>query len=356
MNRNTERLQTALLPVAAVLVAFVAGAVVLALDGRSPVQAGIALWKGSVASPEALGSTLEKATPLVLAGLAVIVALRAGLFNIGAQGQLLLGSIMSAYVGYRLGGLPAALHIPIGLAVGVAFGAVPALVVGVLKAYRGVHEVIVTIMLNTILVNLTDWLAGGPWIEPGQAISRTAPIEDSARIGRIAELPVGFLLAVVMVFVVGFLLSRTTLGFEMATVGANRHAAEYAGISVRRVTLVAMAISGGLAGLGGAIETQGVVGRFEPGFNRGLGFDGITIALLAKVSPRGAIAAALLIGALRASSTELQSRAQVAPEIVDVVLALALLLVAAPMIIRWALRLRTASGVEELNLTSGWGS
>ncbi len=351
-----QRLQSALLPLAAVFIAFLAGAVVLMVDGRSPLQAGAALWIGSVASPEALGSTFEKATPLVLAGLAVIVALRAGLFNIGAQGQLLLGSIMSAYVGYRLSGLPAALHIPLGLAVGMAFGAVPAFVVGVLKAYRGVHEVIATIMLNTILVNLTDWLAGGPWIEPGQAISRTPAIEGSARIGRIAELPVGFVVAVAMAFVVWWLLSRTTLGFEMATVGANRHAAEYAGISVRRITVLAMVISGALAGLGGAIETQGVVGRFEPGFNRGLGFDGITIALLAKVSPRAAIAAALLIGALRASSTELQSRAQVAPEIVDVVLALALLLVAAPMIIRWALRLRNVSGVEDLNLSSGWGS
>jgi simple sugar transport system permease protein len=228
--------------------------------------------------------------------------------------------------------------------------------VGVLKAYRGVHEVIATIMMNTILVNLTDWLAGGPWIQPGQAISKTPPIEETAEIGRVASLPLGFFLAVLTAFAVWFFLSRTIFGFELSTVGANRDAAHYAGMSVRGVTIAAMTLSGGLAGLGGAIETQGVVGRFEPGFNRGLGFDGITIALLAKVSPRAAIPAALLIGALRASSTQLQSIAQIAPEIVDVILAIALLLVAAPMIVRWALRLRQAGGVEDLSLTTGWGS
>ncbi|MCC6433578.1 MAG: ABC transporter permease [Acidimicrobiales bacterium] len=353
---NRQRVQSALLPVVAVLVAFLIGAIVVLADGKSPVRAAEAVIKGSMANRAAIGATLEKATPLILTGLAVIVGMKAGLFNIGAQGQLLLGSIMSAYVGYRLTVLPTVVHLPLALLAGVAFGAVPAFVVGVLKAYRGVHEVIATIMMNTILVNLTDWLAGGPWMQPDQAISKTPPIQASAEIPKVADLPVGFFLAVVMAFVVWFLLSRTTLGFELGTVGANRDAAHYAGMSVKGITVLAMTLSGALAGLGGAIETQGVVGRFEPGFNRGLGFDGITIALLAKVSPRAAIPAALLIGALRASSTQLQSIAQVAPEIVDVILAVALLLVAAPMIIRWALRLRNASGVEGVNLNTGWGS
>lgn len=353
---NRQRVQAALLPILAVVLAFAIGAVILLLDGKSPLKAANAVWTGSLSSRAALGATLEKATPLIFSGLAVIVGLKAGLFNIGAQGQLLLGSIMSAWVGYRLTGMPTVIHLPLAVLVGIAFGAVPAFVVGVLKAYRGVHEVIATIMMNTILVNLTDWLAGGPWIQPGQAISKTPPILDSAKIPRVADLPIGFFLAVVMAFVVWFVLNRTTFGFELATVGANRHAAHYAGMSVAGVTIAAMSLSGALAGMGGAIETQGVVGRFEPGFNRGLGFDGITIALLAKVSPRAAIPAALLIGALRASSTQMQSLAQIAPEIVDVILAIALLLVAAPMIIRWALRLKAASGVEEIRLTSGWGS
>ncbi|MGE0730287.1 MAG: ABC transporter permease [Acidimicrobiia bacterium] len=353
---NRQRVQSALLPLLAVVVAFLIGAVVVLADGKSPAKAAEAVWRGALADRAAIGAMLEKATPLILTGLAVIVGMKAGLFNIGAQGQLLLGSIMSAWVGYRLTGLPTVVHLPLALLFGIAFGAIPGFVVGVLKAYRGVHEVIATIMMNTILINLTDWLAGGPWIQPNQAISKTPPIEDSARIGRVADLPVGFFLAVLMAFAVWFLLNRTTWGFELGTVGANRGAAHYAGMSVKGITVAAMTLSGALAGLGGAIETQGVVGRFEPGFNRGLGFDGITIALLAKVSPRAAIPAALLIGALRASSTQMQSIAQLAPEIVDVILAVALLLVAAPMIIRWLLRLPNASGVEGVSLNTGWGS
>ncbi len=349
------RLEAALLPVAAVVTALLVGAVLLLIEGRSPLSAAAAIWVGSLGSPRAIGATLEKSTPLILTGLAVIVALKAGLFNIGAQGQLLMGAIMSAYVGYQLTGLPTAVHLPLCLAVGVVFGVLPAVLVGVLKATRGVHEVIATIMLNTVIVNLTDYLAGGPWMQPGQAVSKTPEIEPSARIPRIGEFPVGFAIAVAMAFAVWFMLSRTTLGFRLSTVGANKNAAHYAGISVRRVTIGAMALSGALAGLGGAIETQGVIGKFEPGFNRNLGFDGITIALLAKVSPRAAIPSALLIGALRASSTELQARAKVAPEIVDVVMATALLLVAAPVIMRWVLRQRGEGG-ESLRLTSGWGS
>jgi len=350
------RLEPVLLPVTAVLVALAFGALLLLAGGHSPLRAAAAIWDGALAGRAAIGATLEKATPLVFAGLAVIVGLRAGLFNIGAQGQLLLGSIMAAYVGFRLHGLPAVVHVPLAILAGIVAGAVPASVAGVLKATRGVHEVIVTIMLNTVLVNLTDWLAGGPWQERSQAISRTPPIEPSAVIPRVAGLPVGFFLAVVMVVASWFVLDRTTFGFRLATVGRNRHAAHYAGISVRRMTIAAMALSGALAGMGGAVETQGVVGRFEPGFSRGLGFDGITIALLAKGAPRAVVPAAVLIGALRASSTQLQSGAQVPPEIVDVVLATALLLVAAPMLLRRLLGGRAAAGAGSLSLTSRWTS
>jgi simple sugar transport system permease protein len=353
---DRRRIQNALLPIVAVALAFVVGAVLLLAEGKSPLDALGAVWTGSLGSRAAIADTLGKATPLILTGLAVIVGLKAGLFNIGAQGQLLLGSIMAAYVGFRLTGLPTVIHLPLCLLVGVAFGALPAALVGLLKAIRSVHEVIATIMMNTILALLTEYLAGGPWIQKGQAVTKTPEIAESAKIPRIADMPVGFAIAVGMAFVVWFLLSRTTLGFRLSTVGANKAAAHYAGISVTRTTILAMALSGGLAGLGGAIETQGIVGRFEPGFNTGLGFDGITIALLAKVSPRAAIPAALLIGALRASRTALQSDAGVAPEIVDAVLGVALLLVAAPMIIRAVLRLREAEGAENLQLTSGWGS
>jgi ABC-type uncharacterized transport system permease subunit len=347
---------SALLPVAAVALALVVGAVIIAIDGTNPLSAYAALLEGAFGGQENLGRTLEKATPLILSGLAVTVGLKAGLFNIGAQGQLLLGAIFSAYVGWQVTGLPAVLHVPLCLLVGATFGAVPAVVAGVLKAWRGAHEVIVTIMLNAILVNLTDWLAGEPWQEPGQAISRTPPIEDSAVIPRVAELPIGFFLAVALAVAMWFVIERTTFGFRLRTVGANRNAAHYAGISVRWITVAAMAVSGALAGLGGAIETQGVIGRYEPGFNASLGFDGITIALLAKAQPRSTIPAAFLVAILRAGSSRMQAQTQVEPEIIDVLLAVILLLVAAPVVLRTVLRRRADRHGDQLRLTAGWGS
>ena len=353
---NLDRLRPAILPVAAVVVALTIGAVIVAVDGSSPLGAATAIWVAAFSGPDAIGATLEKATPLVFAGLAVIVGVKAGLFNIGAQGQLLVGAITSAYAGYRFAGLSPLVHLPLCLLIGVVFGALPAWLAGVLRAKRGVHEVIVTIMLNTIIFNLTDWLAGGPWMEPGQVISRTPPIVGSARMGRVAGLPTGFVLAMLVTVAVWFMLEHTTFGFRLATVGANRHAAHYAGISVGAVTVAAMTLSGALAGLGGAVESLGVVGRFEPGFNAGLGFDGITIALLARVSPRAVVPAAVFIGALRASSSELQAGAHVAPAIVDVVLGVALLLVAAPLLLRWLLRMPPSLSTAEVQFTRGWGS
>jgi simple sugar transport system permease protein len=351
----SARLQSAIVPVTAVVLALLLGAVLVLLQGSNPWDAYRALLDGALGSRVAVGRTLEKGTPLVLTGLAVLVALKAGLFNIGAQGQLLLGAIMSAYVGYRITGLPKVVHLPLALLVGALAGSLPGLVSGVLKAYRGAHEVITTIMLNAIVVNLTEWLAGGPWQQKRQAITRTPEIAHSARIPRIADLPVGFAIAVAAAFAVWFLLDRTTLGYRMQAVGANRDAAHYAGISVAGMTVAAMGISGLLAGLGGAIETQGVVYRYEPGFNVGLGFDGITVALLARVSPRLVVPSALLIAIMRAGATKMQADAGVEQELVDVILAVILLLVAAPVVIRWLLRRRDAEGVD-IQLTTGWGS
>ncbi len=344
-----------MLPVASVLLAFVVGAVLIVIQGKNPGLAAKAIYNGAFNGSEAFGRTLEKATPLILAGVAVIVGLKAGLFNIGAQGQLVFGSITAAYVGYRLK-LPTAIHIPFTLLVGAVTGAGVGALAGFLKATRNVHEVISTIMLNTIIANLTDWLAGEAWQMKGQAVSRTPPIQPTARIGRIFDFPLGFPLAVAIAFAVWFLISRTTVGFRMNTVGANKHAAHYAGMSVAKTTVLAMGISGGLAGLGGAIETQGVVGHFEPLSGGNLGFDGITIALLARVSPRAAIPSAMLIGALRASNTKLQADAGLSPEIIDGVLGIILLFVAAPVIIRWVLRRRNAEPGEQVQLTTGWGS
>lgn len=354
--RNESFWRTIVLQGVAVLLAALIGAVILLLSGANPIQAYGALLKGSFGSMSVLARTLEKATPLVFAGLAVAFGFRGGLFNIGAQGQLLLGAITAAVVGFAVTGLPAIIHIPLALGAGALAGALYGAIPGALKTFRGAHEVIVTIMLNYIAINLTDYLADGPFKDnsPGNIVARTPEILDTARVPSIAGLPVGFLLAILVAIFIWWLLWKTTFGFEIRTVGLNPHAARYAGIKVARTVILTMVISGLLAGLGGAVETQGVVGRYQPGFNVGLGFDGITIALLGKTHPFGVIPASLLVGAMKAGSNEMQFTAGVATQITDVIQALILFFVAADVIVRGLLRMRS-TGEEGVKLTTGWG-
>jgi simple sugar transport system permease protein len=364
-TQNNRTLQLMLLrlwravrvPLVAVVLAALIGAIILASSGAEPLEAYAALLEGSFGSATAFGRTLEKATPLLFSGLAVAFAFKAGLFNIGAQGQLLFGAITAAWLGFAIEGLPLILHAPLallgGALAGGLFGALP----GALKTYTGAHEVITTIMLNFIAINLTDYLADGPLKDasPGNIVARTPAILDSARLGAIANVPVGFLIALLCAFLVWWLLWKTTIGYEIRTVGINPHAARYAGIRVSRTVILAMVLSGVLAGFGGAVETQGIVGRFQPGFNAGLGFDGITIALLAKTNPFGVIPASLLVGAMKAGASQMQFNAGVAAEITDVIQALILFFVAADMIVRWLIRARSESE-ERVKLSAGWGA
>jgi ABC-type uncharacterized transport system permease subunit len=358
--RLNQRAENIVLPLGAIVIALLIGAVMIRLNGSNPWTAYRALVDGALGSKDDLARTLSRATPLIFTGLAVIVGLRAGLFNIGAQGQLLLGATFAAWIGYEFTGLPAALHVPFALLVGGIFGMLPAALAGALKAYRGVHEVITTIMLNVILVNITEYLVGdeGPFHDPeGGAIARTPLIQPSAEIPNVGGLPLGFFLGVAVAVVIWFLISRTTIGFRITTIGQNAPAAEYAGISAKRMIVLAMALSGLLAGLGGAIETQGVFDRYEAGFNVGLGFDGITVALLARVQPLFAVPAALLLGIMRAGQPAMSFRADVPQEIIDVIVAIILLLVCAPIVVRWILRVRgPKDAVERIQITSGWGS
>ncbi|MBN1302837.1 MAG: ABC transporter permease [Anaerolineales bacterium] len=341
-------------PLLAVLLALLIGAIILQISGASPVDAYSALFKGAFGSSKNLGRTLEKATPLIFSGLAVAFAFKAGLFNIGAQGQLLFGALASAFIGFAVKGLPPYIHIPLALFGGAAAGALYAAIPGALKTYTGAHEVITTIMLNYIAINITDYFADGPLKDtsPGNIVARTPAILDSAKIPSIQSIPIGFVLAILIAVGVWWLLWRTTIGFEIRTVGLNPSAARYAGMRVAFTVILTMVLSGFLAGMGGAIETQGVVGRYQPGFNTGLGFDGITIALLGKTHPLGVIPAALLVGAMKAGASQMQFSAGVAKEITDVIQALMLFFVAADMIVRWIFRIRSAS--EEKVILSGW--
>ncbi|HSM58732.1 MAG TPA: ABC transporter permease [Candidatus Sulfomarinibacteraceae bacterium] len=342
-------------PIASVILALLIGAIILLVSDASPLAAYAALLEGSFGSSQALARTLEKATPLVFSGLAVAFAFKAGLFNIGAQGQLLFGAVTAAVIGYGVQGLPPLIHAPLALMGGVVAGALYGAIPGMLKAYTGAHEVITTIMLNYVAINITDYLANGPLRDPtpGNIVARTPAVLSSARLPTWGPVPAGFLLALLLAVLAWWLLWHTTVGYEIRTVGLNASAASYAGIRVAATIILTMTISGLMAGLGGAVETQGVVGRFQPGFNVGLGFDGITIALLGKTHPFGVIPAAILVGAMRAGSSRMQFNAGVAADIIDVILAIILFFVAADALIRWLLRTQVTE--EKVTLSTGWG-
>ncbi|MFO7664723.1 MAG: ABC transporter permease [Chloroflexota bacterium] len=344
-------------PLVAVLLALLIGAIILLISGANPIQAYQALVQGSFGSPVAIQRTLEKATPLIFSGLAVAFAFKAGLFNIGAQGQLLVGASVAAFIGFAVTGLPPIIHAPLALLMGGLAGALYGAIPGALKVYTGAHEVIVTIMLNYIAINLTDFLADGPWKDPapGNIVARTPPILASAQLPIIGNIPLGFIFAIVAAVIVWWLLFRTTLGYEIRTVGLNSSAAQYAGIQVAKIIVLTMMISGFLAGFGGGVQTLGIVGRFQPGFNTGLGFEGITVALLGKTHPLGVIPAALLLGAMSAGSNLMQFNAGVPNQITDVITAFILFFVAADVIVKRLLRQRVVDD-EKITLSSGWGS
>lgn len=346
--------QELVVPLIAIVLAAVIGSLLILLSGASPAEAYGALLEGALGDANGVQRTLEKATPLIFSGLAVAFAFKAGLFNIGAQGQLIFGALVAAVVGYSVE-LPILLHIPLAVLSGGIAGALYGAIPGALRAYTGAHEVITTIMLNYIALNITDYLASQVLMDPtpGNIVARTPRILDTAVIPTVGFIPVGFVIAVLVAGITWWLLYRTVLGYEIQTVGQNASAAQYAGIKVARIIILTMMLSGFLAGLGGAVETLGVVGRFQPGFNVGLGFDGITIALLAKTNPFGVIPAALLFGAMRAGASSMQFEAGVATQIVDIMQALILFFVAADVLIRRVLRLRSSG--TGISLSSSWG-
>lgn len=300
------------------------------------------------------------ATPYIFAGLAVAVGFKGGLFNIGAEGQLFAGAIASAAVGYYFNNLPWFIHLPISLLAGFAAGGLWGAIPGYLKAARGVNEVINTIMLNYIMFMFADWLVSvrGPMRAPGGA-PRSPEVYPSAYLPALLPEPVrihwGFFLAIGAVFFVYWFLWKTTIGFEIRTVGASPTAAKYAGIGVGKIFVLTMTLSGGLAGLAGANELLGLNHYFASAFSPGYGFDSIALALLGKQNPFGVLAAALLFGALRNGATRMQSIAGVPVDIISVMQALIIAFIAAPEIVRWIYRLRAPAQKEREVFARGWG-
>jgi simple sugar transport system permease protein len=325
-----RRLLLGAAPLLAVGLSLGVGAVFIRAIGQDPLAIYALMLRQSLGTGYGLGQTLFKATPLIFTGLAVALGFRAGLFNIGVEGQLYLGGFAAALTGAALADLPAPLLLPLALlaatAAGAGWGAIP----GLLKARFGAHEVINTIMLNFIAFALVSFV-GRAVFEP--ATVRTASVGAGAVIPRLDVLlpalrgsPVNLslLLALLVAAGTGLLLFGTRLGYELRALGLNAPAAEYGGVPIGRTQVVAMALSGALAGLGGVNFVLGYKHYFELGFSAGAGFLGIAVALLGRNHPLGVVVAALFFGAL--SYGGLVINQQVPKELVEVLQALVILL------------------------------
>jgi simple sugar transport system permease protein len=340
----TSILKESAIPFLALFTALVFGAILIWASDASFIDAYYGLFKGMVGSRQALTETCVAATPYILTGLAVALAFHCGLFNIGAEGQLYMGALGSVVVGYTLHGLPGWIHLPLALAAGAIGGAIWGTVPGFLKAKIGTHEVIATIMMNHIAVRSVDYLVKNVFRDPTATVDRTPYIPVTSQLPRIFgenyRLHAGFLVALTAVGAIYWLLFKTTIGFEIRTVGRNLNAAKYAGMNVSWNLVLAMALAGSLAGLAGAGEVLGLNHALSATFSSGYGFDGIAVALLVKSNPIGIIPSAFLWGGLRNGAGLMQVRTGISIDLINILQALVIMFVAADQIIRWTYRLK----------------
>jgi ABC-type uncharacterized transport system permease subunit len=318
-----------------IVLALLVAALFMLANGHNPGLAYASLLRYSILH---FDEVLWYATPFTIAGLSIALAFKCGLFNIGAEGQLNMGALAGTMVGYMIA-LPVIVHplacLAVGAVVGMLFGLLP----GILKAYRGAHEVVTTMMLSYIAGLFCTWAVAGPLKEQGpyQYNAQTPPLLPTAILPRLVGpyLNWGFFVAIACVIGVQVLLQYTVLGYELRAVGLNPRAAEAAGINPRRAVTIALALSGMLAGIAGIEEIMGYYHRFQANWSGGLGFDGITVSVLGGNSPLGCLGAAIFFGFLRAGSNSMQTTAHVPVEMVGVIQGLIVLFVAAPTIIDW---------------------
>jgi general nucleoside transport system permease protein len=359
-------LQPVLVPLYALLLSFIVGGVLIAAVGVNPFEAYWALLRGAFGSPERIAGSVARSVPFIGSALALAFAFRAGLFNIGAEGQLLIGGVTAAWVGTWafMYDIPSILAVPIIVVAGFVGGAMWGGIPGVLRARTGAHEVITTIMLNSIALFLTRWLVNSsdPVIlrDTTASVPRTKTISESARLTELVDsepnLHTGLFLLVALCFLVAFVLRRTTFGFETITVGTNPHAALYAGINVNRIIVLAMVLAGGFAGLAAVSEVAGTNYFFQPGTFAFIGFDGIAIALLARANPIAILPAAFLWGSLLKGAPLMQQEADVSIDVVRIIQSMVLLFVAADAIVRYLFRLKGAAGPHIDAPATGWSS
>ncbi|MEW6286721.1 MAG: ABC transporter permease [Chloroflexota bacterium] len=318
-----SRLLDSLLPVFATLAALLIGAVMLLFLRVNPLEAYKALWDGAFGSSNAIAETLVKATPLLLVALGICISFRGDVINIGGEGQMIVGAILATWIGLTFTTLPGWLVISLAMLAGFLGGALWGGIPGVLKAYFNVNEILSTVMMNAIAVQLMNYLLRGPMIDPAQAelaskIPQTAPLLDVFRLPRLVptRLHLGALIAVILAVLVYILLWRTTAGYRIRAVGQNPHAARYAGIKVQRYMVLALLLSGAFSGLAGATQVYGVNYRMitdgsASGFTGSAGFNGIVAALFGQLHPIWSIPASILFGALLVGANKMQRMVQV---------------------------------------------
>jgi simple sugar transport system permease protein len=360
-----------LLPAGAVVLALLVGAVALIassplvkgyLDLGLPLATYGALVQGSLLSINGIVDTIVNATPLILVGLAVGFGFKAGLFNIGGQGQFLMGAVASAAAGAALSQSSPVIAIPVALLAGMIAGAMYGFIPGFLKAFTGAHEVVTTIMLNYVAIYVVAYLITGPLRQAGASFA-VSPDVGAAGLPAILNVGgghaghVGILIPVLVVPAMWWLLYRSTIGFEIRTVGANPDAALYAGMRPRRLIVLALTLGGLLAGLAGAVEILGVSGNMPASYSTNIGFDAIIVALLGRANPVGIVFGGLLLGAMRAGAPLMETVADVPRQMVDVLQGIILFFLAADVVVRRVFRIRAAGvGVDELQtVTRSYG-
>jgi simple sugar transport system permease protein len=346
MQQKLGSLFDALLPVIATLAALAVGAVMLLFLKVNPVEAYAALWDGAFGSTNAFAETLVKATPLLLVALGICISFRGDVINIGGEGQMIIGAILATWVGLNFTGLPGWLVVTLAMLAGFLGGAIWGGIPGVLKAYFRVNEILSTVMMNAIAVQLMNFLLRGPMIDPAQAqlasqIPQTARLDELFRLPRLAptRLHLGALIAVILAVLVYILLWRTTLGYRIRAVGQNPHASRYAGIKVQRYMVLALLLSGAFAGLAGATQVFGVNYRMitdgsSSGFTGSAGFNGIVAALFGQLHPLWSIPASILFGALLVGANKMQRIVQVPSALITALNGLVVVFVVSSEIIR----------------------
>ncbi|MGG3466695.1 ABC transporter permease [Neobacillus pocheonensis] len=336
----SKRLSGILTPLIAVLLGIIVGTVIMLASGYNPVDAYTALWNGAFGDIYYVGEVIRQFTPYILAGLAVAFAFRVGLFNIGVEGQFIVGWLAAVWVGVSFD-LPRVIHLPLAILAAMVAGALWAFIPGLLKARFRVHEVIVTIMMNYVALHSTNYIIRN--FLAAKSGDKTEQIHESASLRSdwlqsltdYSRLHWGIIIAIICCFIMWFLLERTTRGFELRAVGFNQHAAHYAGMSVNKNIILSMLISGAFAGLAGSMEGLGTFGyaAVKGGFT-GVGFTGIAVALLGANTALGVFFSAILFGALEVGALNMPLEAGVPNELVSIIIALIVFFVASSYIIR----------------------